>query len=335
MSDLAVDLGTSNLRVWSRSQEVLREPSVVTSGNTRRRWRRSVRLIGREAQQLAEESSGTVELVRPLREGSIADFKAAEILLRRALSVHRRPLAFKGPSVVFGVAPTISELQQRALRRLGLDAGARVVSLVPSSIAVLAGEGLDVAAPSGRMVVDIGGGTTQIAVVSLSSVVVSRSISIGGDHMDVAISDFVQRRFNARLSPADIEQLRIRVGSAHRDIVLDPWRGEGEDLITGAPRAVTVHAPEIYGAIAGLIEEILEAARGVLAVTPPELAADVADGGILLTGGASQLTGLDRVLSEMTRVPVARVADPLGAVARGCARLVTTSPRWAEVCILQ
>jgi rod shape-determining protein MreB len=303
---------------------------VVTSEGVRRRWRRAMRVAGSAAVDLAQRSG--MKLVRPLRSAGICDFRAAETLLRSGFSAAQRgALRLKRPSTLFAVPPVSSDMQQRALRRLALDAGARSVALVPSSIAVLAGLGVDVGAPSGHMVIEIGGGTTQMAVVSLSSVIVSRSLAIGGDDMDQAIEDFVQRRFNLRTPEGTSERLRIGLGAARRDVDVEPLRIDGHDLITGAARSVEVHGAELFGAIAPLLEEILEGARALLAVTPPELAADVADDGIVLSGGASQLRELDAVLGDATGVCVNRVEDPLGAVARGCARFLGDAKHLADV----
>jgi rod shape-determining protein MreB and related proteins len=331
MSHLAVDLGTSNLRVWGAAGELFREPSVVTSERVRRRWRRGTRRAGHDALEVARNTGA--KLVRPLRSAGIADFKAAEVLLRSGFAAGRRPLAFKRPDTLFTIPPVTPEIQQRALRRLALDSGARSVALVPTSIAVLAGIGVDVTAPAGHMVIEIGGGTTQMAVVALSSIICSRSLAVGGDDMDRAIDEFVQRRFNMTIGEGLAEQLRIEVGAARRGVDVDPLRIEGNDLTTGQSRAVEVHSAEVFGAISPLLEEIFDAARALLAVTPPELAADVADGGIALSGGASQLRELDSVLARVTGVGVVCVEDPLGAPARGCARLLSDAKPLVDVVI--
>lgn len=281
---------------------------------------RRVLAVGDEARTMWGRTPADIEVVRPLREGVIADFEVTEALLRLLMHQCMGPNHVVGPRAVVTLPYGTTEVEKRAMRECAEAAGAREVHLVEEVLAAAIGAGLDVTEPQGNMVVDIGGGTTEVAVVSLGGIVYSRSLKVGGEQMDEALAAHLDQVRGLRIGPITAEDLKIRLGSAHARA---RFEGEkvaevrGRDVVTGFPRAVQVHADEVRDALSGIVHLIVETLLAALDKTAPELAADIVDKGIVLTGGGAQLRGLDRALGEATGLPVVVAEEPANAVARG------------------
>jgi rod shape-determining protein MreB len=312
--DMAVDLGTANTLVYVRGRGiVLSEPSVVAidqrSGE--------VHAVGVEAKRMLGRTPGTIAAIRPLKDGVIADFDVTEQMLRHFIQkVHQH--RFAHPRVVVCVPSGVTGVEKRAVEEATLSAGARQAYLIEEPMAAAIGAGLPVSEPSGSLVVDIGGGTTEVAVISLGGIVVSRSIRIGGDEMDVDIMNFARREYNLFLGERTCEDIKIAIGSAYPG----EWDQQrvnlrGRDLLTGLPRSVEVGADQIREAIEPSVVQIVETIRETIEETPPELVADIMDQGVVLAGGGALLAGLDRRVAEATQMPVHVADDPLTCVVRG------------------
>ncbi|MCP4803879.1 MAG: rod shape-determining protein [Proteobacteria bacterium] len=318
--DMAIDLGSATTRVHVRKRGVIcRQPSLVALYQEPRGDKR-VLAIGDEARAMLGRTPPDVEVVRPVAEGVIRDFEVAEVLLRLVMHECMGPSHVVSPRCVLTIPHGTTEVEKRAVRECAEAAGAREVHLVEEVLAAAIGAGLDVTEPHGNMVVDIGGGTTEVAVVSMGGVVYSRSLKVGGQEMDDAIVRYMQDTRGLHIGPMTAEDLKIQLGSA----VPGRLRGEpssvevrGRDLVTGFPRAVKVHADEVRSALSGIVHLIVETLLASLDKTPPELAADIVDKGVVMTGGAAQLRGLDRALGEATGLPVIVADDPAAAVVQG------------------
>ncbi len=318
--DMAIDLGTTTTRVHVRKRGVMcAEPSMVALYADPRGERR-VLAVGTEARAMWGRTPSDIEVVRPLREGVIADFEVTEALLRLLMHQCMGPNHVVRPRAVLTVPYGTTEVEKRAMRECAEAAGAREVHLVEEVLAAAIGAGLDVTEPHGNMVVDIGGGTTEVAVVSLGGIVYSRSLKVGGEQMDEALTTHLEQVRGLRIGPVTAENLKTGLGSAHERARFDGERVaqvSGRDVVTGFPRGLEVHADEVRGALAGIVHLIVETLLAALDKTAPELAADIVDKGVVLTGGGAQLRGLDRALGEATGLPVVVAEDPGNAVARG------------------
>jgi len=317
--DLAVDLGTANTLVYVRGRGVvLDEPSVVAIDATTQ----TIVAVGTAAKAMVGRTPGNVVASRPLKDGVIADFDTAERMLRYFIAqVHPRR-HFAKPRIVICVPSGITSVEQRAVKDAGYQAGARSVSIIEEPMAAAIGAGLPVSEPVGNMVVDIGGGTTEVAVISLGGIVTSRSIRVGGDEMDEAIINYVKKEYSLLLGERTAEQIKMAVGSAfplpdepHAEI-------RGRDLVAGLPKTITVSAEEIRRAIDEPVSQILDAVSATLDSTPPELAGDVMDRGIVITGGGALLRGLAERITHQTGMPVVPVGNPLQSVAIGAGQCV-------------
>jgi rod shape-determining protein MreB len=316
--DMGVDLGTANTLVYVRHEGiVLREPSVVA---------RSVEdgqilAVGEEAKRMLGRTPGHITATRPLRDGVIADFETTSAMLAYFIKKGMRNRGFFRPRVIVGIPSGVTEVEKRAVTDATLQAGAREAYLIEEPMAAAIGAGLPVSEPVGSMVVDIGGGTTEVAVIALGGIVTSRSIRIGGDEMDEAIIQYVRRAYNLLIGERTAEEIKIAIGSAyplnHADEVVEV---RGRDLLSGLPRTVRLTATEVREAMAEPIQAIVEAVKQTLERTPPELAADIVDRGIVLSGGGALLRGMDRLLAEETGMPVTLTDDPLSDVALGTGR---------------
>jgi rod shape-determining protein MreB and related proteins len=319
-NDMAIDLGTANTLVYVKGEGiVLNEPSIVAihqADNT-------VLAVGKEAKAMLGRTPGNIVAIRPLKDGVIADFDVTEKMLGYFIRrVHRRR-ALVRPRIVIGVPSGITQVEKRAVRDSAMQAGAREVYLIEEPMAAAIGAGLPIVEPGGNMVVDIGGGTTEVAVISLSGIVYSRSVRIAGDEMDEAIVQYIRKNYNLLVGERRAEEIKIRLGSAY------PMGGErrtmevkGRDLIDGIPKTIVIGDDEIRESLREPIMTIVDAVRTALERTPPELAADIVDKGIVLTGGGALLKGLDLLLRQETNLPITVAEDPLSCVALGTGKVL-------------
>lgn len=317
--DMAVDLGTANTLVYVRGAGiVLNEPSVVAINSDNG----SILAVGTEAKRMIGRTPGNIIAVRPLRDGVIADFDTTERMLRYFIQkVHKRRFLAK-PRLVICVPSGITGVERRAVEEAGYKAGARKVFIIEEPMAAAIGSGMPIHEPTGNMVVDIGGGTTEIAVISLGGIVVSVSIRVGGDELDEAIIAYVKREYSLLLGERTAEDIKMRVGSAFPLPNEPEAELRGRDLITGLPRTVILPAEEIRKALEEPIQAIVDAVKSTLDRTPPELAGDIMDRGIMLTGGGALLRGLDERLRHETGMPVVIAENPLNCVVLGSGRTV-------------
>ena len=320
-SDIGIDLGTATTLVYVKGQGVvLCEPSVVAID----RHTHQVLAVGEEAKRMLGRTPGNIVAIRPMKDGVIADFEITEAMLRYFIrKVHRR-MPLVTPRVVIAVPSGITEVEKRAVKDSAERAGARSpVYLVEEPIAAAIGVGLPIHEPSGNMVVDIGGGTTEIAVISLAGIVFSKSIRIGGDECDDAIINHLKKTYNLMIGERTAEEVKIKVGSAYPLEEEMTMEVRGRDILTGLPKTITVSSEEIREALSEAVASILEAIRITLERTPPELSADLISRGLILAGGGALLRGLDKLISEETGLPVHIADDPLTAVALGTGRYLS------------
>jgi rod shape-determining protein MreB len=315
VADIAIDLGTANTLIQVKGQGIImNEPSVVA---VERRTRRII-AIGLEAKRmLGRTPEGTVA-IRPMRDGVIADVDMAELMLRHFLqSILPKGLFRSRPRVVVGVPSGITEMERRAVRTAVSQAGAKSVYLLSEPMAAAIGVGLPVTSPRGSMVVNIGGGTSEIGVIALSGIVADASIRVGGNEMDEAIVAFMRKGYNLLVGEATAEAIKIQIGSASNTVEPREMDVNGRDLISGIPKTIRIHSDEIRECIQEPIQAIVGAVRRALEVTPPELSSDIVDEGIVMTGGGAQLRGLDRILALETGLPIHVDDEPLTCVVRG------------------
>lgn len=321
-SDLAVDLGTSNTLIYVRGRGlVLDEPSVVAVQQDGRGGRK-ILAVGREAKDMLGRTPGAVTAIRPIRDGVIADFEVTESMLRHLISKAHHRGALVKPRIVICVPNGITEVEKRAVRESARSAGAREVFLIEEPMAAAIGAGLPVAEAAGNMIVDIGGGTSEVAVISLAGVVYSRSVRVGGDSMDEALVQHIKRRYNLLIGERTAEEIKITIGNAYPGPEPKSMAVKGRDMIAGVPRTVEITSDEVREALQEPISAITEAIRVALERTPPELAADIVDRGIVLAGGGALLGGLDVLLREETHLPVMIAENPLECVVMGTGRVL-------------
>jgi len=317
-NDLAIDLGTANTLIYVKGQGVVcNEPSVVAVQNDGSTGRRRVVAVGAEAKSMLGRTPESITAIRPLKDGVIADFEITEEMLRRLIrKVHNRR-ALVRPRIIICVPHGITEVEKRAVRESAESAGAREVYLIEEPMAAAIGAGLPITEACGSMILDIGGGTAEIAIISLKGIVFSRSIRVGGDKMDEAISNYVKRRYNVLIGERTAEQIKIAVGSAVPTGENLSVEVRGRDLVQGVPKSIVVTEEEVRDALIEPLNQILEVIRISLEKTPPELSADIVERGITLTGGGALLRNLDRLISRETGLPVVLVDDPISAVVIG------------------
>ncbi len=317
-ADMAIDLGTANTLVYVKGRGiVLNEPSVVSI--FQKNGRNVVMAVGNEAKQMLGRTPGNIQAIRPMREGVIADFDVAEEMIKHFIrKVHNRR-SFANPQVIICVPSGATAVERRAIQESALSAGARRVFLIEEPMAAAIGAGLPVTEPRGSMVVDVGGGTTEVAVISLGGIVYSRSVRVGGDKMDEAIIAYLRRQHNLLIGEASAERIKKEIGSASamKDSESKEVKIKGRDLVNGVPREITINQKQIAESLADPVFAIVEAVKIALEVTPPELAADIVDKGIVLTGGGALLNNLDHVLRKETGLPVSLADETLSCVALG------------------
>lgn len=328
-NEIAVDLGTSNTLIYVRGEGiVLNEPSVVAIEQATSK----IKGIGLEAKRMLGRTPAGILAVRPLKDGVIADFDITEKMLRYFLESIIQKHVFKvKPKVIVCVPSGITEVEKRAVRDSAHSAGAKEVYMVAEPMAAAIGVGLPVETPTGNMVIDVGGGTTEIAVIALSGIVSDTSIRTGGDELDQAIVQFMRKNYNLLIGEPTAEQIKIQIGSAAPVDGDKDMEAKGRDLVSGIPKVVRIHSSEIREAIQEPVQQIVDAVRRALEITPPELASDIVDRGIVMAGGGSLISGLDVVLSQETSLPIRVDEDPLTCVVRGTGRILDDPDRYQSV----
>jgi rod shape-determining protein MreB and related proteins len=322
-SDMAIDLGTANTLVYVKGRGiVLNEPSVVAIMN--KGGKKQVLEVGNAAKMMLGRTPGNIEAIRPMRDGVIADFEVAEEMIKHFIrKVHNRR-SFANPMIIICVPSGATAVERRAIQESALSAGARRVYLIEEPMAAAIGADLPVTEATGSMIVDIGGGTTEVAVLSLGGIVYARSVRVGGDKMDDAIISYIRRHHNLLVGEASAERIKKEVGCARAPDKAHETRIEikGRDLLNGVPKEIIISQAQIADALQEPVSQIIEAVKVALEATPPELAADIVDKGIVLTGGGSLLTNLDHVLREETGLPVSIADEPLSCVALGTGKVL-------------
>jgi rod shape-determining protein MreB len=319
-SDLAIDLGTANTLVYARGKGiVVNEPSIVAINKNNG----EVEAVGKEAKEMLGRTPGNIVAIRPMKDGVIADFKVTERMLNYFIHKAHGRKVLVHPRIIIGVPSEITQVEKRAVIDSAYRAKASEVHLVEQAMVAAIGAGLPITEPSGNMIVDIGGGTTDVAVISLSGIVYSRSVRIAGNEMDDAIMQYLKRKYNLLIGERTAEQIKIQIGSAFKLDKPLTMEVKGRNLIEGVPKTVPIGDEEIREALAEPVATIMNAIRVALERTPPELSADISDRGIVLTGGGALLKNLDRRIREETGLPVSIAEDPLASVVLGTGRMLT------------
>lgn len=313
-NDIGIDLGTANTLVYLKDKGiVLREPSVVALDSTTRK----VRAVGSEAKRMLGRTPGNITAIRPMKDGVIADFDVTEAMLRYFIRKVNNNSFRVSPRVVIAIPSGITEVEKRAVKDSAMHAGARDVITIPEPMAAAIGVGLPIDEPAANMIVDIGGGTTEIAIISLSGIVFSKSIRVAGDEIDAAIINYMKRAYNLLIGERTSEEIKLRTGSAYpleEELTMEV---KGRDSVAGLPKTIHITSQEIREALSDTVAAIVDAVRSTLERCPPELSADLVDRGFVLAGGGALIRGIDRLLSEKTGLPVTLADDPLSAVANG------------------
>lgn len=334
-NDLAIDLGTANTLVYAKDKGVvLSEPSVVAV-RTDNRAKNRVLAVGLEAKNMLGKTPGYITAIRPMRDGVIADFEVTEAMLRHFIrKVHNRR-TFVRPRIIVAVPSGITQVEKRAVKESAESAGAREVFLIEEPMAAAIGAGLPVTEPTCNMVVDMGGGTTEVAVISLAGIVYSRSIRTAGDKMDASIIQYIKRKYNLLIGERTAEIIKTTIGNAYPDSQnLETIEVKGRDLASGIPKILSIDSEEVRVAISEQIDAIVETIKIALEQTPPELAADIVDRGIVLTGGGALLKNLDKLLREETGLPITITDDPLLTVALGSGKAIDSIKILRQVMII-
>ncbi len=332
-NDLAIDLGTANTLIYVKGKGIVScEPSVVAVQRDARGGKR-VLAVGRDAKEMLGRTPGNIHAVRPLRDGVIADFEITEAMLRHFIErAHNRRTLVK-PRIIICVPFGITEVEKRAVKESAESAGAREVYLIEEPMAAAIGAGLPITEPSGNMVVDIGGGTTEVAVISLAGIVYSQSVRVGGDKMDEAIVAYMKRKYNLAIGEQTAERIKMTIGNAYAVEPQQSMEVKGRDMVAGVPKTVVVNSDEVREALSEPTNAIVEAVLVALERTPPELAADIVDKGIVLTGGGALLKNIDVLLREETGLPVMVCDDPISAVVLGSGKTLDHIELLKEVTI--
>ena len=320
-SDLAIDLGTANTLVYAKDRGIIVNEPTVVAVHTGVKGMDRVLAVGREAKEMLGRTPGSIKAVRPMKDGVIADFEVTQEMLKYFIHKSLSGSKLIKPRIIISIPYGITQVEKRAVKESAEQAGAREVYLIEEPMASAIGAGLPITEPSGNMIVDIGGGTTEVAVISLGGVVFSKSEKVAGDRFDEAIATYIKKKYSLLIGERTAEQIKIQIGNAY------PFEDEvktievkGRDLIAGAPKIIEVTSDEIRDALADPVSRVVEAIKVALEKTPPELAADIVDNGIILAGGGSLLANLDILIKEKTGLPVSLAEDPLTCVVRGCGK---------------
>ncbi|MEG1773375.1 MAG: rod shape-determining protein [Oscillospiraceae bacterium] len=326
--DIGIDLGTANTLIFMKGKGIImREPSVVavdTRSDT-------VRYVGQEAKDVIGRTPGSIVAMRPLKDGVIADFDITASMLQIFIRKVCGHSVFSRPNIIICIPSGVTEVERRAVREAAVKAGGRRVSIIEEPMAAAIGAGLPVAEATGSMVVDIGGGTSEVAVISLGGIVAARSVRVGGDEFDSSIIQYVKRKHNLLIGERTAETIKIQIGSAYPYEEEQPMDIKGRNLVDGLPKNITISPSEIREALADSLSSVLDAIKATLERTPPELSADIIDHGITLTGGGAMLRGLDRLISEETGMACHIAENPLDCVAAGTGRVLDDIERLREV----
>ena len=319
-NDLAIDLGTANTLVYAKNKGiVVREPSIVAVNKITGK----PEAVGKEAKEMLGRTPGNIVAIRPMKDGVIADFEITEVMIKHFIKkAHGRSFLVK-PRIVISVPSEITQVEKRAVKDSALRAGATEVYLIEQAMAAAIGAGLPITEPTGNMIVDIGGGTTDVAVISLAGIVYARSVRVAGNEMDDAIIQYIKRKYNLLIGERTAEQIKMEIGSAfplEEELTMEV---KGRDLVEGVPKTLVISDEEVREALSETVATIVEAVRVALERTPPELSADIMDKGIIIAGGGSMLKNLDKRLREETGLPVTLAEDPLACVALGTGQMLT------------
>jgi len=327
-NEIAIDLGTANTLVYVKGNGiVLNEPSVVAVDQKTKR----VFAVGAEAKAMLGKTPDHIVAIRPLKDGVIADFEITEVMLRELIKKAQKKRFFIRPRIVIAVPSGITEVERRAVTDSAQNAGAREVYLIAEPVASAIGVGLPVDKPSGNMVIDIGGGTTEIAVIALNGIVTDMSIRVAGDEMDEAIVLHIKKAYNLLIGDQTAEHVKMVIGSATKLKKEEEMEIKGRDLVSGIPKTLKISSVEVREALAEPVSQIVAAVKTALEQTPPELAADIVDRGIVMTGGGSLLRGLDTLLKEETNLPINVVEDPLTCVVLGCGKVLSNLHQYERI----
>ena len=328
--DIGIDLGTANILVTIKGKGiVLNEPSVVAID----RKSNEILATGSEAKEMLGRTPETIKAVRPLKDGVIADFTATELLLKNLFKKLERKYNFGKPRVVVGVPSGITEVEERAVEEAILSSGAKEVYLIEEPMAAAIGANLDVEEPSGNIIVDIGGGTTEVAVISLGGIVVSNSIRVAGDELDEDIVNYIKREYNLAIGETTAEQIKKQIGCAVPLMTVEEMEVKGRDLTTGFPAQITINSTQIEEAMQYSISEIIDVVKNTLEKTPPELSSDIAQKGIVIAGGGALIKNIDKLLSARTNMPAYIAAEPLNSVVRGTGKTLEEIEKLKNVLI--
>jgi rod shape-determining protein MreB len=333
-TDLAIDLGTANSLIFIKGKGIVSsEPSVVAV-RVDARGARKVLAVGREAKEMLGRTPGNIAAIRPMKDGVIADFEITEAMLRYFITRAHNRRTLVSPRVVICIPFGITEVEKRAVREAAESAGAREVYLIEEPMAAAIGAGLPITEPSGNMIVDIGGGTTEVAVISLGGIVYSQSVRVGGDKMDEAIIHFLKKKYNLLIGERTAEMIKCTIGNAYPSDEILTMDVKGRDLVAQLPKTLEINSDEIRDALAEPISAIVQALRDALEKTPPELSADIVDKGVMLAGGGALLKNLDLLLREETGLPVVICDDPLSAVVLGSGKMLSDTALLGKIALV-
>lgn len=318
-NDLAIDLGTANCLVYAKDGGIIvNEPSVVAV-HQGFRGEQKVLAVGDKAKEMLGRTPGSIKAIRPMKDGVIADFEVTQVMLKHFIQKSMNGSKLVKPRIIICIPFGITQVEKRAVKESAEQAGAREVYLIEEPMAAAIGAGLPITDPSGNMIVDIGGGTTEVAVISLGGIVYSKSERVAGDKFDDAIVNYIKKKYSLLIGERTAEMIKMSIGNAYPfDEEVRTYEVKGRDLIAGAPKTIEVTSDEVREALSDPIAEVIEAIKTSLEKTPPELAADIVDNGIILAGGGSLLANLDILIKEKTGLPVSLAEDPLTCVVRGC-----------------